>query len=112
MTHHDIERRAESSGPPTIITQAYRDMDDDDRTRIERLGMGMVVFGAGTPVIAGVFYELATLYWIFASGVAAVGVCLMFPALGVWFIDRVLKFVALILPMVRDTVRPDPRGDG
>lgn len=108
MGDTEEDRRAERGGPPTVIMQAFTDMESDDRNRLEKLGVAMIIVGGGTPVVAGVFYELSYSYWMFAAAVAVVGVCFLFPALGVWFLDRLLKLAARA-PMLKSKVQPDRR---
>ena len=103
------ERRSGGGSPPTMIMQAFKEMDDDDVNRMEKLGYGMVIGSAGIVLIAGLFLELSIPYLVFAGAVGSLGVCFIFPPLGVWFIDIALKAVAATVPALRSTIRPDSR---
>ena len=106
---NENDKRIDSSGPPTIIMRTYNEMDEDDKNRLEKLGVGMIVFAGGIPIIAGIFIDLSLAYWLFSASIASLGVCFLFPALGVWFIDVALKVIAMVVPAMKEKVRPDRR---
>ena len=95
-----IVRRADPAQSPTIIMQAFDRMDEADKTRLERLGVGMIVVAGGIPLIAGVWYNLSYAYWAFSAGIATLGVTFCFPALGVMLGDRLLRLAGR-LPLFR-----------
>lgn len=105
------ERRADNQGPPTMVMQAYREMDADDKNKMEKIGYALVLGPAVVVLLGGVFYDLAVTYLAFATVVFCVGVCFIFPALGVWLGDKLLKAAEKIIPALGSRIRPDKRGD-
>lgn len=95
-----IVRRADPAQSPTIIMQAFDRMDDADKTRLERLGVGMIVVAGGVPLVAGIWYDLSYSYWAFSAGIATLGTTFCFPALGVMLGDRMLRLAGR-LPLFR-----------
>lgn len=104
------DRRHSDGRPPTIITQAYNDLSQQDRDEMQRNGYRMIAVAILPALALGIFFPIPLAYWIFAAAVGATGLGLVFPAFAVWLIDLVLKFLTTALPVLQGWVRPDRRG--
>ena len=103
------DRREGSGSPPTVIMQAFREMDADDKNKMERVGYGMITL-VGAVVAAGIFYDMAISYLIFVGCFGLVGVCLIFPVLGAYVMDLVAKVTISVAPSLRPRLTIDKRG--
>lgn len=105
------ERRTGGDVPPTMIMSAYREMDADDKNKMERIGYALTTGSASVVLVGGLFYDLAVLYFAFAGIVFTAGVCFIFPAMGVWLFDVVIKALEKIIPAIATKTRVDRRAD-
>jgi hypothetical protein len=107
------ERRTRDTGPPTLIMQAYQEMDADDRNRIQLLGFGMVVGGVTAPLVASVLGTVTAPAWAFCTLVIGLGFCAMWPPFGMWLFDAIPRALVKVMPSkVAGLLRPDRRNDG
>ncbi len=102
------KERSGGGGPPTMIMQAYREMDEGDQNRLEKMGYGMITLVA-VVIVFGIFYDFAIPYLVLVSGFGLIGVCFVFPALGAWALDLFFKLTIALIPSLRPRLRPDPR---
>lgn len=105
------ERRADRGTPPTIIMQSYQAMEPEDKRRLQKLGLGLTVFGVGMPMAIEPFVVLSWVYWTFSGLVAVAGICLLWPAGGFFLLDRIARTLARFIPSkkVEEVLRPERR---
>ena len=91
-------RRAEFDDLPTKLEASFRDMDADDKNRLQLIGSVLIVVGLSVPLAGGIFRDLATLYLIFSGFVATIGVLLAWPRLGVYVLTAAPGAVSKLVP--------------
>lgn len=105
------DRRERSEGPPTLIMQSYQDMGTEGRRKMQKIGLGILLFTVAVPMTAGIFVELPTTYWLFSGVGMVLGLCLLWPQLGVWAVNAIPAAVSRLMPSKKlaDALRPDRR---
>ncbi len=92
------DRRASDAPPPTATTQAYQRLTELSKRRMRIIGAGMLLVSVTLPLVAGIWVELSPTYWGFAGAIAAGGVSLVFPPLGLALLELLPSLVAKLGP--------------
>ena len=113
------ERRSRSARPPTYLMQSYNEMTAQARKGLRKLGVGILLFCIALPMVAQVTLSvldrpgLSAVFWLFSGVGMVVGLCLVWPQLGIYAIGALPGAVRKLLPtkLAAGLARPDRRGD-
>lgn len=88
------ERRADSNGgAPTALIQSYERMSSKKRAMLFKVGLGLLIFTVGLPLVAGVWIDLPNVYWFFAFGGGITGLAMMWPEAAIFVFQGFAKLI-------------------
>jgi hypothetical protein len=105
----EVERRGGNGSPPTVIMLAYQAMDADLKRLLQKVGIGLVIFGVVMPMAIEPFIELSWVYWTFSLVVLVIGTCLLWPPIGIWVGNLLAGLAVKLVPATKDVLMPDRR---
>ena len=104
------ERRSGNGSPPTVLMLAYQNMDPILKRLMQRVGIVLILFSVGMPMLIEPFVELSWIYWAFALAVTVLGVCLLYMPLGIWFGNTLGGLAVKLRPGLKGKFHSDRRG--
>lgn len=113
----ESERRVRSVGQPTELLIAYKALPADAVRRFSRLGMAMMIFFGGVPMVGQLVLKtlerpgIGWPYWVFSGVGLLVGLLLLWPPAGIYALSAIPAGIAKILPKSLKLGRVDRRSD-